>query len=171
MLSCSPLCDAERSTKHSSQPQPSEPVRVGQSGDFRIPLGSLIHNGFLHVQTRVRACRSGFLAKVAEHRQRGANPCLPCQALGGPDDASRERARESIHHPGDCCTGCMASWHSAPHTRAACLRAQTSSIWVPTAGLGTHVSDHRDCVYPRLRYSWLRLGYATQVPFAATLCR
>lgn len=47
MLLCSTLCDAERSTKHSSQPQPSESVRVGQSGDFRIPLGSLIHNGFL----------------------------------------------------------------------------------------------------------------------------
>lgn len=64
--------------------------------------------------------------------------------------------------------------HSAPHTRAACLRAQTSSIWVSTTGLGTHVSDHRDCVFPRLRHSWLGLGSATQKPqllFLATLCR
>lgn len=40
---------------------------------------------------------------------------------------------------------------------------------VSTIGLGTHVSNHKDCVFPRLRYSWLGLGSATQLPFLATL--
>ena len=136
MLLCSALYDGDCSNAHCSQPPPSKSVRVGQSENFRVLLGSLVH---LQHQT-VRAFASvlavvAFSQKVL-NKGKTEHPCPPCQALGAPDAFWRQPARESIHHAGDCCAGCMASWDSAHHTRAACLAPRLSLSEYPLPALG-----------------------------------
>lgn len=60
---------------------------------------------------------------------------------------------------------------SAPHIRAACLAPSLSLSRYPPPALGLMLATPRDCVYPRLRWSWLGLGSAAQLPLLATLCR
>lgn len=117
----------------------SAQANQGKSQLARQPSLTLVTDsiGTARADFRVRARRRGIPREVAEQRPKKGHP-MP--AMTGPRRTRRLLARarpgKSIHHPGNCCTGCSASWHSAPHTRAACLLAQTSSFWVPTGGLG-----------------------------------